>query len=142
MKELLNFTYKDEIEFRGFFLHEPKHPWLFVVMEEPYYKVFLEKELFTNRAILSKQSIAQRYDMTEWSDRKRGFYPERLAKQMMVLDYLNDAAREYVFFPRVRSSKEPKYPFLDFLDTDIKVGSGEIEQDDSSHTDESNREEG
>ncbi len=41
---------------------------------------------------------------------------------MMVLDYLNDAARDYVYFSFARSSQEPKYPLLDFLDSDIKDG--------------------
>lgn len=142
MKEYLKFTYKDEITFRGFYLHERRHPWLLVVMEDPYYKIFLEKELFVNRTLISKQSIAQRFDMTEWSTHKRGFYPERIAKQMMVLDYLNDAARGYVYFPRTRSSREPKYPMLDFLDTDIKDGVEGVAQGDSLHADKTNRQEG
>ena len=142
MKEYVEFTYKDEITFRGFYLYDRHHPWLFVVMEDPYYKILLEKELFVNRATLSKQSMAQRYGMTEWAGHKRGFYPERLAKQMMVLDYLNDAAREYVYFPRTRSSREPKYPFLDFLDTDLKNAVRGNEQGDSLHSDETNRQEG
>jgi hypothetical protein len=41
---------------------------------------------------------------------------------MMVLDYLNDAAREYVYFSFARSSQEPKYPLFDFLDSDLKDG--------------------
>jgi|FLOH01.1.fsa_nt_gi hypothetical protein len=142
MREYLEFTYKDEIAFRGFYLHERNHPWLFVVMEDPYYKILLEKELFVNRTLISKQSIAQQYDMTEWAGHKRGFYPERLAKQMMVLDYLNDTARQYVYFPRTRSSRESKYPFLDFLNTDIKDGVEGVAQGDSLHTDNTNKQEG
>ena len=53
---------------------------------------------------------------------QKGYCHDRLAKQMMVLDYLNDAAREYVYFSFARSSQEPKYPLLDFLDSDIKDG--------------------
>ena len=87
--------------------------------------------------------MAQRLDMTtEYAGRKRGFYPERLAKQMMVLDYLNDAARNYVYFPHVRSSWESKYPFLDFLNTDIKDGVEGVAQGDSLHTDNTNKQEG
>ena len=121
-KENLEFTYKDEITFRGFYMHESHHPWLFVVMEKPYYKVLLEEELFVNLSVISKESIRGRYGMNQWAGYKRGYCHGRLAKQMMVLDYLNDAARDYVYFSFARSSQEPKYPLLDFLDSDIKDG--------------------
>ena len=124
-KEYLEFTYKDEITFRGFYLHESHHPWLLVVMEKPYYKVLLEKELFVNLAIISKKLDRSQVGMAQWAHSKRGYYAGRLAKQMMVLDYLNDAAREYVYFSFARSSQEPKYPLFDFLDSDIKDGGRE-----------------
>ena len=126
-KENLEFTYKDEITFRGFYMHESRHPWLLVVMEKPYYKVLLEKELFVNLAIISKESVRRQFGMTQWAGGiNRGYCPRRLAKQMMVLDYLNDAAREYVYFSFARSSQESKYPLLDFLDSDIKDGVREV----------------
>ena len=121
-KEYLEFTYKDEITFRGFYLHESHHPWLLVVMEKPYYKVLLEKELFVNLAIISKKLDRSQVGMAQWAHSRRGYCAGRLAKQMMVLDYLNDAAREYVYFSFARSSQEPKYPLFDFLDSDIKDG--------------------
>mgnify|MGYP006995615506 CR=1 FL=1 len=124
-KEYLEFTYKDEITFRGFYLHESHHPWLLVVMEKPYYKVLLEKELFVNLAIISKKLDRSQVGMAQWAHSRRGYCAGRLAKQMMVLDYLNDAAREYVYFSFARSSQEPKYPLFDFLDSDIKDGGRE-----------------
>jgi len=123
MREYLEFTYKDEVTFRGFCMHERNHPWLFVVMEDPYYKILLEKELFVNRTLISKKSVKGNFGMTQWAGgTQKGYCHDRLAKQMMVLDYLNDAAREYVYFSFARSSQEPKYPLLDFLDSDIKDG--------------------
>jgi hypothetical protein len=122
-KEYLEFTYKDEITFRGFYMHESHHPWLLVVMEKPYYKVLLEEELFVNLSIISNKSVKGRYGMNQWAGgTQKGYCHSRLAKQMMVLDYLNDAAREYVYFSFARSSQEPKYPLLDFLDSDLKDG--------------------
>ncbi|MCP4771332.1 MAG: hypothetical protein GY879_07965 [Planctomycetes bacterium] len=121
-KENLEFTYKDEVAFRGFYMHESHHPWLLVVMEKPYYKVLLEEELFVNLAIISEEVDRGQVGMAQWAHNRRGYGYDRLAKQVMVLDYLNDAAREYVYFSFARSSQEPKYPLFDFLDSDIKDG--------------------
>ena len=122
-RENLEFTYKDKIAFRGFYMHESHHPWLLVVMEKPYYKVLLEEELFINLDIISKESVRGNFGMTQWAGGiQKGYCHSRLAKQMMVLDYLNDAAREYVYFSFARSSQEPKYPLFDFLDSDLKDG--------------------
>ena len=138
MKTYLRFTFKKEVEFNGFYLHVQGHPWLFVVMEEPYYKILLEKELFVHHGSRTQQSVAQQYGVTEWSDQKRGFYPERLAKQMMVMDYLKVASRKYVYFPHT-SPRKPKYPFLAFLDSDIKNYVEGISQSDSLPTDNTNK---
>ncbi len=122
-KEHLAFTYKDEIEFRGFYMHESHHPWLLVVMEKPYYKVLLDEEIFINLSIISEESIKSKFGITQWAaGTQKGYGSGRLARQMMVLDYLNDAAKDYAYFSFARSSQEPKYPLLDFLDTDIKDG--------------------
>ena len=121
-KKYLSFTYKDEIVFRGLYLRWHYHPWLLVVMEQPYYKVLLEEELFANLAIISDPVEKRKWGWANYPLLRAGWTPKRLAPQMMVMDYLNDAAREYAYFSFARSSQEPKYPFLDFLDSDIKDG--------------------